>query len=91
MRTDRYRFSNGRPPSSSSLCMALVGQTTLTMKAEGILRAAAIDARVVRVDPQHAKKGCSYALSFPCEQEQNLRQVCKNSGIRLRAVYPAEN
>ena len=65
-------------------CLAVIGSLTQAMKAQSALSNAAIFSRVEKADSATTRRGCSYALSYPCSQEANVRAVLKNAGIRLR-------
>ena len=65
-------------------CLAVIGSLTLTMRAQSVLSNAAIFSRVEKADSATTRRGCAYALSYPCSQEENVRTVLKSAGIRLR-------
>lgn len=68
--------------NQNTTCTATVGSLTQTMQAQEILGKAAIRAEIVRADPARARKGCAYALSFPCSREGTVHQILRDAGIR---------
>lgn len=71
-------------------CIATVGSVTQTMKAQGLLNSAAIYSRVVKADPASERRGCAYALAFPCSEERRLRAVLRAGGVRIKNIQPAK-
>lgn len=65
-------------------CLAVIGSLTQTMKAQNALTNAAIFSKVEKADSATTRRGCAYALSYPCSQEANVRTVLRNAGIRVR-------
>ena len=65
-------------------CFCVIGSMTQAMKAQRILAAAAIGARVEKADSSITRRGCAYAIYYPCEQDANVRAVLRQSGIRTR-------
>ena len=72
-------------------CMASLGSMTQAMQARGALAGAAIRAEIVETDGNRAKRGCAYAVTFPCDVRENVRRVLKSAGIRVREYYEGEN
>ena len=68
-------------------CAAGIGSMTQAMQAQHVLSAMAIRSEIIAVDGKHAGNGCSYALAYSCEQEQNVKAVLRSAGIRVRAFY----
>ena len=68
-------------------CLAVMGSMTQTMRAQKVLAGAAIRAEVVKADSNHTRRGCAYALSYPCAQEGNVRTILLSAGIRTRDFY----
>ena len=77
MQNDFYSFG----------CFAVMGSMTQTMRAQKVLSNAAIRAEVVKADSAHTRRGCAYALSYPCAQEGNVRTILLSAGIRARDFY----
>ena len=73
--------------SYSDRCLAVMGSMTQTMRAQKVLADAAIRTEIVKADSAHTRRGCAYALSYPCLQENNLRTVLSGAGIRIRDFY----
>ena len=68
-------------------CVAVIGSMTQTLRAQKVLANAAVRADVVKADSAHTRRGCAYALSYPCSQENNLRTILAAAGIRIRDFY----
>lgn len=71
----------------NSCCFAAIGSMTQAMRAQKILADAAIRTEIVGVDALHSRRGCAFALSYPCSQERNVRTVLGGAGIRVRDFY----
>ena len=68
-------------------CLVVMGSMTQAMRAQKVLAGAAVRAEVVKADSAHTRRGCAYALSYPCSQENNVRTVLGSAGIRVRDYY----
>lgn len=68
-------------------CLAVMGSMTQAMRAQKVLAGAAVRAEVVKADSAHTNRGCAYALSYPCSQENNVRTILSSYGIRVRDFY----
>ena len=68
-------------------CLAVMGSMTQTLHAQKVLLGAAIRAEIVKADSAHTRRGCAYALSYPCLQENNVRTILLGAGIRVRDYY----
>ena len=68
-------------------CLAVMGSITQVLRAQKVLADAAVRAEVVKADSSHTRRGCAYALSYPCSQENNVRTVLSGAGIRVRDYY----
>ncbi len=77
MQTDFYSYG----------CLAVMGSMTQAMRAQKVLADAAVRTEVVKADPAHTRRGCAYALSYPCTQENNVRTILSSAGIRVRDFY----
>jgi hypothetical protein len=77
MQTDFYSFG----------CFAVMGSMTQVLRAQKVLADAAVRAEVVKADSAHTRRGCAYALSYPCSQEGNVRTILSSAGIRVRDFY----
>ena len=71
----------------STGCLAVMGSMTQAMRAQKVLAGAAVRAEVVKADSAHTRRGCAYALSYPCSQENNVRTILSGAGIRVRDYY----
>lgn len=77
MQTDFYSYG----------CLAVMGSMTQVLRAQKVLSDAAVRAEVVKADSAHMRRGCAYALSYPCSQDSNVRIVLSSAGIRVRDFY----
>lgn len=71
-------------------CLAVMGSMTQTLRAQKVLSEAAVRAEIVKADSAHTRRGCAYALSYPCSQENNVRTILSSAGIRVRDFYREE-
>lgn len=71
-------------------CLAVMGSMTQVLRAQKVLSDAAVRADVVKADSAHTRRGCAYALSYPCSQENNVRTILSSAGIRVRDFYREE-
>ena len=68
-------------------CLAVMGSMTQVLRAQKVLAGAAVRAEVVKADSAHTRRGCAYALSYPCSQENNVRTILSSAGIRVLDFY----
>ena len=68
-------------------CLAVIGSMTQAIRAQRVLANAAVRAEVVKADTGESRRGCAYALSYPCAQENNVRTILAGAGIRVRDYY----
>lgn len=76
-----------RNDSEKRECIAVIGSMTRAMRAQSVLASAAIRVEVIKADSSQTGRGCAYALSYPCVQDENVRNVLQNAGIRVRSFY----
>ena len=72
-------------------CLAVIGSMTQTMRAKKMLTASAIPADTVKTDSGRGGHGCTYALSFSCTQQENVRYILEKSGVRVREIAKASD
>ena len=68
-------------------CLAVMGSMTQALRAQKVLADAAVRTEVVKADSAHTRRGCAYALSYPCLQDGNVRTILSSAGIRVRDFY----
>jgi len=68
-------------------CLAVMGSMTQAMRAQKVLSSAAVHAEIVKADSAHTRRGCAFALSYPCLQENNVRTILGSAGIHVRDYY----
>ena len=68
-------------------CVAVIGSMTQAMRAQALLSRAAIRTEVIKADSARLGRGCAYALSYHCAQNENLKRVLRDAGIRVRSYY----
>ena len=71
-------------------CLAVMGSMTQALRAQKVLSTAAVRAEIVKADSAHTRRGCAYALSYPCSQENNVHTILSSAGIRVRDFYREE-
>ncbi len=71
--------------------LAIIGSVTQAMRAQKILSNAAIRADVVKTEGKRAHAGCIYAIAFAPSQENNVRTVLSNAGVRVREFVSESN
>lgn len=76
-----------RNNDQKGVCVAVIGSMTQAMRAQSILSAASIRTRLIKADSAKTGGGCAYALSYACEQDDNVRGVLYNAGIRPHSFY----
>ena len=59
-----------------------IGSVTQAMKAQELLSRYAIPSNVIKTESS-SKRGCVYAISYSASQENNVRSILQNNGIRL--------
>ncbi len=67
-----------------NVCRCGVSTMTQAMHARELLARAAIRADVIQTDSSGHKRGCAYAVSFPCAQERLARSILREAGIRCQ-------
>lgn len=67
-----------------SECVALIGSMTQALRAQRLLASAAIRSDVIKADGVRGRRGCAYALSYPCYQNNNVIQLLRAEGIRAQ-------
>lgn len=66
-------------------CFALVGSLTDAMRAQNALTYSGIRAEVVQANQASVKRGCAYAIRFFCDEQERIRPLLRNAGIRVRS------
>ena len=65
-----------------NICSVQIGSITQAMRAQRALATAAIPTTVIKND---TSRGCIYALSFSCSQENNVKTVLERERIRVKS------
>ena len=68
-------------------CVCAIGSMTQTMRAQSVLASAAIRAEVVGADSSESRRGCAYALSYPCIWDDDVKRILGEAGIRVRTRH----
>ena len=68
-------------------CVAVIGSMTRAMRAQSLLATSAIRTEVVKVDSSRTGHGCAYGIAFSGYQEENVKRILQNVGIRVRSFY----
>ena len=69
-------------------CICILGSVTQAMRAQRLLASAAIPADTIKVTG-NGTRGCTYALSFSCAQNENVRRILEGGGIRPKEITEA--
>ena len=64
-------------------CIAAIGSVTQAMRAQKVLAGEAIRTNLVKTSG-NSHRGCSYALSYSCSQDANVRAILARARIRVR-------
>lgn len=71
-------------------CIASFASQTYAIKAQKVLKAAAIPAGVIKLDGEKSKKGCAYGVEIPCSLLENAKTVLRNEKIRAKRFYKGD-
>ena len=69
----------------SGTCTLEVGSVTQAIKLGERLSKHAIPNKIIKTDSS-ARRGCVYALSYPCSQTNNVNTILANASINLKAI-----
>ena len=69
---------------TSGTCTLEVGSVTQAMKAQELLSRYAIPSKITKTDSS-SRRGCVYALSFSCSQQNNVNMALSNANLNLRS------
>jgi len=75
---------NMRNQTRNRECVAVIGQMTQAMQAQSVLAIAAVRTEVIKADSLPNRRGCAYAISFPCDQMQMVERILQNANIRVQ-------
>ncbi|MBE6632709.1 MAG: DUF3343 domain-containing protein [Ruminococcaceae bacterium] len=65
-------------------CNAVIGSVTQAMRAQRLLVGGKVMARVIKASPKETGRGCAYAVTYPCQQADEARELLRRGGIRIR-------
>ncbi len=68
-------------------CIASFSSQTYAIKAQRVLASSAIPCRVIKLDGEKSKRGCSYGVEIPCSLLENSKIILESSRIRVRKFY----
>ncbi len=68
-------------------CIAVIGSMTQAMQAKSVLTSASVRANVVKVDSSQSGRGCAYGVAYPAAQDDTVRAVLINVGIRPTVIH----
>lgn len=66
-------------------CSAVMGTLTGAQKVARALANAAIPSSVIKIDSSTGTRGCTWGVSFSCNQTENVKSVLSSSGINVRS------
>ena len=64
-------------------CTAAIGSLTIAMKAKTALDSAALDGRIVKLDPSMTRRGCAYGIEYSCEDHKAVRSAFNTANISV--------
>lgn len=70
-------------------CLVTFDVTSMALMFERLCREQGIDARLAPV-PRSISASCGLACQFPCELEDELRQLCRNKDIVVAGWHRME-
>ena len=73
--------------SNEEKCFALIGSVTQAIQAQKLLNGAGLYVQIVKADSISAKYGCAYAIEYPCQIEERVRQILRKEGIHVKWVH----
>lgn len=68
------------------LCKLGIGSMTNTITAVQRLKNAGIASKLIKLDANAAKKGCSYGLELGCENVRHATSVLRKNSISYREI-----
>ena len=74
---------------SGKVKMCLISFKTLTasLRAASVLKSAGIDSRVVSIDPNLTKNGCSYGVSVSQTDRETVISVLRRNRLQFGQVF----
>ncbi|MEE0968397.1 MAG: putative Se/S carrier-like protein [Clostridia bacterium] len=73
-----------------NLCTASMTSETYAIKAQKILAEGGIYSRIIRLDGERSRRGCAYAIEFPCYNTENVKAMLQKGRVRARHFYMGE-
>ncbi len=77
-------------PDRSFVCVAAIGSMTLCMKAQRVLGAAGIHARVISLSPEETRRGCAFGVSFPVQAQVVAAAQLRHAKIPVSEYFTKE-
>ncbi len=71
-------------------CSASLTSQTYALKAQRLLSAAGIPSKVIKLDGEKSKMGCSYAIEFSCFQAEGVKKILDSKRVRVRHFYKGD-
>lgn len=66
-------------------CRIALGSITHAMKAEELLNARMIPARVVREENKQMRRGCGYGVAVDCRHSTAAEKIIREAGLPIRS------
>lgn len=63
------------------MCVISIKNITMAHKAQRVLAKEGIYTNIVNIDPSLTEKGCSYGLSYSCNERIKVRKILNVQGI----------
>ena len=76
--------------ATTTLCVAAVGSTTLSLRAQHVLLDLGIRADVIALSPGETKNGCAFGVTFPCAQSKAVRAALTAARVPISQYFTKE-
>lgn len=71
-------------------CTASMTSQTFALKAQKALADSVIPSRVVKLDGEKSRRGCSYGIEFACHQLNNVKMILQKNRIKAKHFYSGD-
>ncbi len=77
-------------PEQPFVCIAAIGSMTLCLKAQRILSAVGINARVISLSPEETRRGCAFGVSFAAGLQSIAATQLRRAKIPVSEYFTKE-
>lgn len=64
-------------------CILNIGSMTAALRARQLIQHSAIRCEVIKSEERSSRRGCVYAVVFPCYHKNNVQRILVEGGIRI--------